>query len=210
MSPIDPRLQEALDGERDPCELPTDLREAYDQLIEAAHLVSATPQLSVATRVMAEIRHTTPAYRREGPVRRTVRWLGKPRAITLRLRPLWTLALAAGLTAILLLPWGTSDFPQPGVAEGVASFVGHFPGAHSVEEWFHARLDSMLRTFRRFNRLGDDYFESVGTLAGHALSSGGRQTRRDDDRRRQLERQTRRPGDAAQAARRSPALCSPR
>ena len=133
MSPIDPRLQEALDGERDPCELPTDLREAYDQLIEAAHLVSATPQLSVATRVMAEIRHTTPAYRREGPVRRTVRWLGKPRAITLRLRPLWTLALAAGLTAILLLPWGTSDFPQPGVAEGVASFVGHFPGAHSVE-----------------------------------------------------------------------------
>src|SRR5207248_11058420 len=40
---------------------------------------------------------------------------------------------AAGLTAILLLPWGTSDFPQPGVAEGVASFVGHFPGAHSVE-----------------------------------------------------------------------------
>ena len=133
MSPIDPRLQEALDGERDPRELPADLREAYDQLIEAAHLVSATPQLSVATRVMAEIRHTTPAYRREGPVRRTVRWLGKPRAITLRLRPLWTLALAAGLTAILLLPWGTSDFPQPGVAEGVASFVGHFPGARSVE-----------------------------------------------------------------------------
>jgi len=133
MSPIDPRLQEALDGERDPGELPTDLREAYDHLIEAAHLVSATPQLSVAARVMAEIRHTTPAYRREGSVRRTVRWLGKPRAITLRLRPLWTLALAAGLTAILLLPWGTSDFPQPGVAEGVASFVGHFPGARSVE-----------------------------------------------------------------------------
>lgn len=133
MSPIDPRLQEALDGERDPGELPTDLREAYDHLLEAAHLVSATPRLSVAARVMAEIRNTTPAYHREGAVRRTVRWLGKPRAITLRLRPLWTLALAAGLTAILLLPWGTSDFLQPGVAEGVASFVGHFPGARSVE-----------------------------------------------------------------------------
>ncbi len=133
MSPIDPRLQEALDGERDPRELPADLREAYDHLIEAARLVSATPQLSVAARVMAEIRHTTPAYHREGSVQRAVRWLGKPRAVTLRLRPMWTLALAAGLTAILLLPWGGSNSPQPGVAEGVANFVGHFPGARSVE-----------------------------------------------------------------------------
>lgn len=132
MSPIDPRLQEALDGERDPGELPADLREAYDRLIEAAHLISATPQLSVATRVMAEIRHTAPVYH-DGSVRRAVRWLGRPRAVTVRLRPVWTLALAAGLTAILLLPSGPTNAPRPGVAEGVANFVGHFPGARSVE-----------------------------------------------------------------------------
>jgi hypothetical protein len=133
MIPIDPRLQEALDGESDPRELPADLRDGYDRLIEAVHLISATPQLSVAGRVMAEIRTTTPAHHREGSVRRAVRWLGRPRAVTVRLRPLWTLALAAGLTAILLLPWGAPDSPQPGVAEGVANFVGHFPGARSVE-----------------------------------------------------------------------------
>jgi hypothetical protein len=131
MTPIDPRLQEALDGERDPGELPVDLREAYDRLIAAAHLISATPKLSVAARVMAEIRQTAPVHY-DGTVRRAVRWLGRPRAVTLRLRPVWTLALAAGLTAILLLPSGP-DGPQPGVAEGVANFVGHFPGARSVE-----------------------------------------------------------------------------
>jgi Glycogen recognition site of AMP-activated protein kinase len=133
MSPIDPRLQEALDGERDPGELPVDLREAYDRLIAAAHLVSATPQLSVAARVMAEIRQTGPVYHPDGSVRRAVRWLGRPRAVTVRLRPVWTLALAAGLTAILLMPSGPTASPRPGVAEGVANFVGHFPGARSVE-----------------------------------------------------------------------------
>lgn len=133
MNPIDPRLQQALDGERDPGELPADLREAYDRLIAAAHLISATPQLSVSARVMAEIRQTAPAYQHDSSVRRAVRWLGRPRAVTVRLRPLWTLALAAGLTAILLLPSVSPDSPRPGVAEGVANFVGHFPGARSVE-----------------------------------------------------------------------------
>lgn len=132
MSPLDPRLQEALDGERDPGELPADLREAYDRLMAAAHLISATPQLSVAARVMAEIRHATPPYQHDGSVRRAVRWLGRPRAVTVRLRPVWTLALAAGLTAILLFPSNPGDL-RPGVAEGVANFVGHFPGARSVE-----------------------------------------------------------------------------
>jgi hypothetical protein len=140
MSPIDPRLQKALDGERDPGELPADLREAYDRLIGAAHLLSATPQLSVAPRVMAEIRERPSLASPDGTVRRAVRWLGRPRAITLRLRPVWTLALAAGLTAILLYPVGTGNGAgggagarQPGVVEGVANFIGHFPGARSVE-----------------------------------------------------------------------------
>jgi 1,4-alpha-glucan branching enzyme len=53
--------------------------------------------------------------------------------VTVRLRPVWTLALAAGLTAILLLPFQVGSLPTPGEAEGVAQFVGHFPGARSVE-----------------------------------------------------------------------------
>jgi Glycogen recognition site of AMP-activated protein kinase len=130
MSPVDPRLQEALDGERDPGELPSDLREAYTRLMTASRLLSATPKLSVAARVMAEVRRfPAPEI---NPMRRAVRWLGRPTAITLRLRPVWTLALAAGLTALLLLPIGSGS-PTPGVAEGVAKFVGHFPGARSVE-----------------------------------------------------------------------------
>ncbi len=132
MSPIDPRLQEALDGERDPGELPADLREAYARLISVTQVLSATPRLSVAARVMAEIRQnpaSAPAQTR-GPLRRSLRWLGRP--IIVRLRPAWTLALAAGLAATLLLRFGPSS-PVPGVAEGVAKFVGHFPGARSVE-----------------------------------------------------------------------------
>ena len=41
-------------------------------------------------------------------------------------------ALTAGLVAVLLLPWSNGG-PTPGVAQGIASFVGHFPGARSVE-----------------------------------------------------------------------------
>ena len=138
MTPIDPRLQEALDGERDPGELPADLREAYDRLTGAAQLLAGTPRLSVAPRVMAQIRELpAPAPARAPvltgtPARRLTRWLGRPRAVTVRLRPVWTLALAAGLTAVLLLPWRDNSL-TPGVAEGVANFVGHFPGARSVE-----------------------------------------------------------------------------
>src|SRR2546425_11254735 len=77
---------------------------------------------------MAEIRQTPVRVQTAGPMRRMVRWLARPRAVTVRLRPAWTLALAVGLAAILLMPGHT-----PGAAEGVAKFVGHFPGARSVE-----------------------------------------------------------------------------
>ena len=146
MRPIDLRLQEVLDGERDPGELPVDLREAYDRLTAAAHLLRAAPELSVAARVMAEIRQipavhvnrpSTPApVASAAPgLRRIAKWLGRPHAITLRLSPIWTLAAAAGLTVILLIPLGgrRGIGRAPGVAEGVAHFVGHFPGARSVE-----------------------------------------------------------------------------
>jgi AMP-activated protein kinase-like protein len=131
MSPIDPRLQEALDGERDPGTLPLDLREAYARLMGAANLLQTLPPISVAARVMAEIHDLKPE--RILPARRLVRWLARPRAVTLRLRPVWTLALAAGLAAILLIPTQPSNGPTPGRHEGVAQFVGHFPGARSVE-----------------------------------------------------------------------------
>jgi len=133
MSPIDPRLQEALDGERDPGTLPVDLREAYARLIGAANLLQTIPATSVAARVMAEIHDLKPEVENLRPARRIVRWLSRPRAVTLRLRPAWTLALAAGLAAILLMPTQPTNGPIPGAQEGIAQFVGHFPGARSVE-----------------------------------------------------------------------------
>ena len=132
MSPIDPRLQEALDSERDPGDLPVDLWEAYTRLDAATQILKATPPVSVASRVMAEIRQNPGPVQGEGPGRRLIDWLGRPRAVTLRLRPVWTLALAAGLTAVLVLQWPRGG-PTPGVAQGIANFVGQFPGAQSVE-----------------------------------------------------------------------------
>ncbi len=133
MSPIDPRLQEALDGERDPAELPADLREAYARLMSAADLLEAAPRLSVANRVMVEVRQIPAPVPSDGRVRGVIRWFGRPRAVTLRLRPVWTLALAAGLVMILLWSWQPISVRTPGESEGIANFVGHFPGARSVE-----------------------------------------------------------------------------
>jgi len=132
---IDPRLHEALDGERDPAELPADLRESYARLTGAVQLLEGTPPVSVATRVMAEVRQIPARVHADSPARRLGRWLSRPRAVTVRLRPVWTLALAAGLAAILLLPSGPENggAPPPGDRQGVARFVGHFPGARSVE-----------------------------------------------------------------------------
>jgi hypothetical protein len=125
MTLIDPRLQEALDGERDPATLPTGLREAYDRLVAATEFLREPPTVSVADRVMTEIR------RPAGAAHRLAGWLARPRAVTLRLRPAWTLAFAVALAALLLLPAGQSA--APGAEEGIAQFVGHFPGARSVE-----------------------------------------------------------------------------
>ncbi|HTI04166.1 MAG TPA: isoamylase early set domain-containing protein [Gemmatimonadales bacterium] len=143
MNPIDSRLQDALDGERDPAELPADLRDAYVRLITAARLLEVVPPTTVADRVMAEIRRSpAPTL---SPARRAARWLSRPRAITFRLRPAWTLALAAGLAAILLIPSEPGTL-NPGEAQGVARFVGHFPGARSVEvvgsfnDWSRGKL----------------------------------------------------------------------
>jgi hypothetical protein len=133
MTFMDPRLQEALDGERDPNTLPAGLREAYVRLAAAAELLREPPAVSVADRVMAEIRREAPVpvMSPAGAARRMARWLARPRAVTLRLRPAWTLAVAAVLAALLLLPVEQSVVPR--AEEGIAQFVGHFPGARSVE-----------------------------------------------------------------------------
>ncbi len=133
MTLMDPRLQEALDGERDPATLPPGLREAFARLAAAAQLLQEPPAVSVADRVMAQIRReaSVAAVSPLGAARRLARWLARPRAVTLRLRPAWTLAIAAALAALVLLPLGESV--TPGEKEGIAQFVGHFPGARSVE-----------------------------------------------------------------------------
>lgn len=132
MTLIDPRLQEALDGERDAATLPSDLREAYERLTAAAELLQQPTAVSVAERVMAEIRQPVPlGARPAGAARRLARWFARPRAVTVRLRPVWTLAIAAALAAVVFLPVG--EVVVPGAEEGVAQFVGHFPGARSVE-----------------------------------------------------------------------------
>jgi hypothetical protein len=107
--------------------------ETHPRLVEAIELLKSTPRISVADRVMAEIRQL-PAHPDARGARRLGRWLTRPHAVTFRLRPAWTLALAAGLAAILLIPAGPpGELSRPGAAEGIAQFVGHFPGARSVE-----------------------------------------------------------------------------
>ena len=92
-----------------------------DRLDDAIELLRTTPALSVESRVMAEVR------RMSGPpptLRRPVfTW---PRFATLGL------TLAAGLAAVLLIPRSPQPL-TPGASQGIAQFVGHFPGARSVE-----------------------------------------------------------------------------
>jgi len=90
-----------------------------DRLDDAIELLKTTPAMSVESRVMAEVRRISGPT----PRRRVFTW---PRIATVGL------ALAAGLAAILLLP-RTPDTLTPRESEGIAQFVGHFPGARSVE-----------------------------------------------------------------------------
>jgi hypothetical protein len=63
--------------------------------------------------------------------RRLLRWLATPRAITLRVRPVWSLAFAAVAAFLTLFPIGGAG-PEIGEHEGIAQFVGRFPGAQTV------------------------------------------------------------------------------
>ncbi|HUC39908.1 MAG TPA: glycogen-binding domain-containing protein [Gemmatimonadales bacterium] len=94
-----------------------------DRLDDAIELLRAPPAMSVESRVMAEVRRISGEGPLPMPRRRVFTW---PRFATLGL------ALAAGLAAILLIPRSPETL-TPGESEGIAQFVGHFPGARSVE-----------------------------------------------------------------------------
>jgi hypothetical protein len=94
-----------------------DERETDPRLVAAIEILKTPPPVSVAARVMAEIRRP--------PEPQRLRWP--------RLRPAWALALAAVIAALLLLPLEPAGGPPLGNAEGIAQFVGHFPEARSVE-----------------------------------------------------------------------------
>jgi AMP-activated protein kinase-like protein len=130
MNTIDPRIHEVLDGALSLDALPADLQRAVRRLAVAAEALAApVPDMSVATRVMTEIRRPAP-----GLGRRLARWILTPRAITFRIRPAWSLAFAATVTVLTVFATGPWERAAPvlGEHEGIAQFVGRFPGAQTV------------------------------------------------------------------------------
>ena len=127
MKPIDPRIHQALDGDVSPATLSAELRRVVERLVKiAALLASPLPLPSLESRVMTVVRRPVPSR-----ARRLLRWLATPRAITLRVRPIWSLAFAAVVAFLTLFPVG-AEGPEIGEHEGIAQFVGRFPGAQSV------------------------------------------------------------------------------
>jgi AMP-activated protein kinase-like protein len=127
MNPIDPRIHQALDGEIARATLEPELRGSLERLEAAAQLLAAeTPFASLESRVMAVVRQAPPSR-----ARRLAGWLFAPQAITVSVRPVWSLALAAALALLALFPFAERG-PMLGEHEGIAQFVGRFPGARTV------------------------------------------------------------------------------
>jgi AMP-activated protein kinase-like protein len=130
MTHIDPQVHRVLDGELPAAALTAAQREQLEALQRAARTLAAVPPSSVAHRVMAEVRRTPVAPASLGT--RLVQWLGERHAVTITFRPAWGLALAAALAAIAIIP-SRGPGPALGEQEGIAQFVGRFPGARSVD-----------------------------------------------------------------------------
>jgi Glycogen recognition site of AMP-activated protein kinase len=130
MNTIDPRIHEALDGTVSADALPPDAQRAVRRITAAAALLAEPVRgMSVSARVMIEVRRPAPS-----PLRRLVRWILTPRAITFRIRPAWSLAFAATVAVLTVFatgPW-EREAPELGEHEGIAQFVGRFPGAQTV------------------------------------------------------------------------------
>lgn len=127
MTPMDPVINRVLDGELPPEILTPAQRAELERLERATQLLAEVPPTSVAQRVMAEVRRPVP-----GAGARLVRWIGERHTVTISIRPAWSLALAAVLAALAIIP-GRAPGPVLGAQEGIAQFVGRFPGARSVE-----------------------------------------------------------------------------
>lgn len=127
MTPIDPQVHRVLDGELPRESLTPAQRQQLLALERAAALLGDVRPASVAARVMAEVRRPAPSRGR-----RLTGWLTSRHAVTISVRPVWSLAVAAALAALAIIP---SREPGPilGAKEGIAQFVGRFPGARSVE-----------------------------------------------------------------------------
>ena len=129
MNPIDPRIHQALDGEIPRDSLPPELRGTVDRLESVAALLASAPAAArLEARVMAALRRPAPPG---AGVRRLVRWLTTPHAVTFRIRPAWSLALAVAVALLTLVPAREAG-PVLGEHEGIAQFVGRFPDARSV------------------------------------------------------------------------------
>src|SRR5713226_4024225 len=117
MSRIDPRIHQVLDGELSREALPLGLRPGLDRLQAAAALLRLVPAgRSVAARVLAEIRRPFP-----GHLTRLVRWVTERHAITVSLRPVWSLVVAAVVVVgVALIPSRGSEGPTLSAEEGVA------------------------------------------------------------------------------------------
>ena len=127
MNPIDPTVHQALDGEIPQGTLAPALRRDAERLEAAVALLAAAPvEGSVEQRVIAAIRRPAASAGR-----RVLRWAVRPHAVVLRMRPIWSLALAASVLLLAVLP-SPQTGPQLGAEEGIAQFVGRFPGARSV------------------------------------------------------------------------------
>ena len=127
MTHIDPLVHRVLDGELPPEVLTPAQRADLERLERVAMALAPLPAMSVADRVMAEVRQPVP-----GLTQRVARWFAGRHTITISVRPAWSLALAAVLAAIAIMP-GRGTGPVLGAEEGIAQFVGRFPGAKSVE-----------------------------------------------------------------------------
>jgi len=127
MSTIDPQVHQVLDGEL-PREALTPVQLAELQAVEqVAALLATEPAASVASRVMTAVRRRPPTL-----AVRARRWLTERHVITVSFRPVWSLAIAAVLALVALLPL-RGPGPTLGDEEGVVQFVGRFPGAKTVE-----------------------------------------------------------------------------
>jgi Glycogen recognition site of AMP-activated protein kinase len=127
VNPIDPTVHQALDGDIPPETLAPPQRREAETLQSAVALLAAAPVGgSVEQRVLAAIRRPAASVGR-----RLLRWTVRPQSVVLRLRPVWSLALVASVLLLAVLP-SPETGPQLGDEEGIAQFVGRFPGARSV------------------------------------------------------------------------------